>query len=75
MRPTITTRLWTTVTSDTELIEHFLALYFCWEYPIFASLSKEHEESRIAMAYSTQAQKKGGGEQKITGKMIGKLPT
>lgn len=33
---------WTEVTSDTELIEHLIALYFCWEYPTFASLSKEH---------------------------------
>lgn len=37
-----TTESWTTVTSDGELVEHLLALYFCWEYPIFASLSKEH---------------------------------
>ena len=33
---------WTTVTSDRSLVEHLLALYFCWEYPTFASLSKEH---------------------------------
>ena len=33
---------WTTVTSDIEVVKHLLALYFCWEYPIFASLSKEH---------------------------------
>jgi len=33
---------WTTVTSDRALIEHLLALYFCWEYPIFATISKEH---------------------------------
>jgi len=33
---------WTTVTHDRELVEHLLALYFCWEYPVFASLSKEH---------------------------------
>lgn len=33
---------WTTVTRDIELVEHLLALYFCWEYPVFASLSKEH---------------------------------
>jgi hypothetical protein len=33
---------WTTVTSDRELVEHLLALYFCWEYPIFATLSKKH---------------------------------
>lgn len=30
------------ITSDTDLIQHLLALYFCWEYPTFASLSKEH---------------------------------
>ena len=33
---------WTEVTSDGELVEHLMALYFCWEYPTFASLSKEH---------------------------------
>lgn len=33
---------WTEVTSDRALVEHFMALYFCWEYPTFASLSKEH---------------------------------
>ena len=33
---------WTTVTSDGALVEHLLALYFCWEYPIFATVSKEH---------------------------------
>ncbi|KAL2175517.1 fungal-specific transcription factor domain-containing protein [Thermothelomyces heterothallicus CBS 202.75] len=33
---------WTTVTSDPALVQHLLALYFCWEYPTFASLSKEH---------------------------------
>ena len=33
---------WTQVTSDGEFVEHLMALYFCWEYPTFASLSKEH---------------------------------
>ncbi|KAK0656235.1 fungal-specific transcription factor domain-containing protein [Cercophora newfieldiana] len=33
---------WTTITSDGGLVQHLLALYFCWEYPTFASLSKEH---------------------------------
>ncbi|KAL2268827.1 hypothetical protein VTJ83DRAFT_3673 [Remersonia thermophila] len=33
---------WTTVTDDMELVRHLLSLYFCWEYPTFASLSKEH---------------------------------
>lgn len=33
---------WTTVTSDDDLVDHLLALYFCWEYPTLASLSKEH---------------------------------
>jgi len=33
---------WTAVTSDEALIEHLTALYFCWEYPTFAPLSKEH---------------------------------
>ena len=35
-------RTWTTVTADTGLVQHLLSLYFCWEYPTFASLSKEH---------------------------------
>ncbi|KAF5018321.1 hypothetical protein F66182_9705 [Fusarium sp. NRRL 66182] len=34
--------VWTTITSDAILVQHLLALYFCWEYPTFASLSKEH---------------------------------
>lgn len=33
---------WTNITSDSGLVQHLLALYFCWEYPTFASLSKEH---------------------------------
>lgn len=33
---------WTEVSSDRTLVQHLLALYFCWEYPTFASLSKEH---------------------------------
>lgn len=33
---------WTTVTGNREVVEHLLALYFCWEYPIFASMSKQH---------------------------------
>ncbi|KAF5697412.1 nitrogen assimilation transcription factor nirA [Fusarium mundagurra] len=33
---------WTTVTNDINLVLHLLALYFCWEYPIFAPLSKKH---------------------------------
>lgn len=33
---------WTEVSSDRSLVQHLLALYFCWEYPTFASLSKEH---------------------------------
>jgi hypothetical protein len=39
--PTYNNESWTTVTSDGELIEHLLSLYFCWEYLIFVSLSKE----------------------------------
>jgi hypothetical protein len=33
---------WTDITNDVNLVQHLLALYFCWEYPTFASLSKEH---------------------------------
>ncbi|EXA30612.1 hypothetical protein FOVG_18032 [Fusarium oxysporum f. sp. pisi HDV247] len=36
------TSTWTAITSDSTLVQHLLALYFCWEYPTFASLSKEH---------------------------------
>ncbi|KAH8600174.1 fungal-specific transcription factor domain-containing protein [Bisporella sp. PMI_857] len=35
-------RMWTEVTTDTILIEHLISLYFCWEYPIFASLTRRH---------------------------------
>lgn len=40
MKSPVTT--WTAITGDTGLVQHLLALYFCWEYPTFASLSKEH---------------------------------
>jgi hypothetical protein len=33
---------WTKITGDVNLIHHLLALYFCWEYPIFAPFHKEH---------------------------------
>lgn len=33
---------WTGISGDINLVHHLLALYFCWEYPTFASLSKEH---------------------------------
>ena len=33
---------WTNITNDNDLVHHLLGLYFCWEYPTFASLSKEH---------------------------------
>lgn len=33
---------WTNVTSHISVVEHLMALYFCWEYPTFASLSKDH---------------------------------
>ncbi|KAI0975912.1 fungal-specific transcription factor domain-containing protein [Xylaria arbuscula] len=33
---------WTSITDDSTFVQHLLALYFCWEYPTFASLSKEH---------------------------------
>jgi Fungal specific transcription factor domain len=32
---------WTKVSSDKAMIEHMFALYFCWEYPIFQTLSRE----------------------------------
>jgi hypothetical protein len=33
---------WTNISDDMELVERLLALYFCWEYPIFAFISREH---------------------------------
>jgi hypothetical protein len=38
----VLTGTWTSVTSDTRLVHHLLDLYFCWEYPTLASLSREH---------------------------------
>lgn len=35
-------RRWTEVPLTDTVIEHLLLLYFCWEYPIFSSLSKHH---------------------------------
>ena len=40
--PTVPSASWTRVTTRDDLVDHFLGLYFCWEYPTFASLSKEH---------------------------------
>jgi hypothetical protein len=40
--PTYNNEPWTSVTSDGALVEHLLALYFCWEYPICATVSQEH---------------------------------
>lgn len=33
---------WTRLTTDTGVVQRLLALYFCWEHPIFTSLSKHH---------------------------------
>lgn len=33
---------WTDITDDVDLVHHLLALFFCWEYPTFVSLSREH---------------------------------
>ncbi|KAI1625202.1 fungal-specific transcription factor domain-containing protein [Exophiala viscosa] len=33
---------WTSATDNDNLVQHLLSLYFCWEYPVFASLSREH---------------------------------
>ncbi|KAJ9651204.1 hypothetical protein H2198_009506 [Neophaeococcomyces mojaviensis] len=41
-RPQYPPAAWTNVTTNSSLVQHLLALYFCWEYPTFASLSKEH---------------------------------
>jgi hypothetical protein len=49
--PKYTRESWTTVTADKKIVEHFLALYFCWDYPTFASLSKKHfmEDFRLGI--------------------------
>jgi len=39
---TVPAAAWTDISDDSSLVQHLLALYFCWEYPTFASLSKEH---------------------------------
>lgn len=31
---------WTSVTSDPELVQHLIAMYFCWHYSFFTTLSK-----------------------------------
>ncbi|POS83075.1 hypothetical protein EPUL_004409 [Erysiphe pulchra] len=33
---------WTILSSDEIWINHLLMLYFCWEYPLFSPLSKDH---------------------------------
>ena len=33
---------WTNVIADQDFVNHLLSLYFCWEYPTFASFSKVH---------------------------------
>ncbi|KAF2482956.1 fungal-specific transcription factor domain-containing protein [Neohortaea acidophila] len=35
------TASWTTVTSDTDLIDHLLTMYFAWHYPFFTCLPKD----------------------------------
>jgi hypothetical protein len=40
--PRVPSAFWTRATTRDDLVDHFLGLYFCWEYPTFASLSKEH---------------------------------
>ncbi|KAF2032709.1 hypothetical protein EK21DRAFT_60252 [Setomelanomma holmii] len=31
---------WTTVTTDPELVQHLISMYFCWHYSFFTTLSK-----------------------------------
>ncbi len=38
----VTPSIWTNITADTITVQNLLALYFCWEYPIFCALSKDH---------------------------------
>ena len=33
---------WTYVSDDPKWVYHLMTLYFCWEYPTFASLSKDY---------------------------------
>ena len=42
---------WTRVTTDRDLVEHLMSLYFCWEYSIFASLSRLHFLSDFQSGY------------------------
>ncbi|KAI9680533.1 MAG: hypothetical protein M1817_003973 [Caeruleum heppii] len=45
---------WTTVTQDTEFVGHLLGLYFSWQHPFYAVLSKEcflHDMSRGQRKY------------------------
>ena len=41
-RPDCLPSSWTETTTNDGLVQHLIALYFCWEYPTFASLSREH---------------------------------
>lgn len=42
MDVTLVIEPWTQVTTDTALMDHLISLYFCWEYPIFTTLSRKH---------------------------------
>jgi hypothetical protein len=41
VQPLLPSSIWTKVTGNDGLVDHLMTLYFCWEYPIFASLLKE----------------------------------
>lgn len=38
----VSASVWTSITEDSDVVQRLLALYFCWEYPIFASINKEY---------------------------------
>ena len=38
----VSKHVWTNVIQNEKTVQHLLNLYFCWEYPTFASLSKKH---------------------------------
>lgn len=37
-----TPETWTNISDNVKSVAHLMALYFAWEYPTFASLSKDH---------------------------------
>ena len=54
VRALIPSEAWTKVTRDAGLVGHLMALYFCWQHPVFVLLSKEcflHDMSKGRTKY------------------------